>query len=109
MVRDDLAELVRIWEQWTDGNTLLQRALQAAERSDATLHALVDEASAYLTALAGRSTPDDAGMYAAMCAGWAVVLAIDGEGGKSDAFWRGTVNEAQEAHQDALAAREHAT
>jgi hypothetical protein len=52
--RLNLSELLQIWEHWTEGDSVLRRALQASAHGDDTRQELFDKAIGHYMAVARR-------------------------------------------------------
>jgi hypothetical protein len=103
-----LDELLHIWEHWTDGDSVLRCALQASAHDYATRAHQLDKATAQFMAVARRARPGDSGAYAAVIAGGALLLALQGINEKDEFYWHRVARDAREAHHEVLEGRQRA-
>jgi hypothetical protein len=107
MGKDDLTELIAIWEYWTNGDPLLREAVQecagaATRRHDAAAAHILDR----LIALVNLEYAD-AVTVAALSAGWAVLLALEHPQYAESPQWQRLRREALHDHREALAEWPH--
>jgi hypothetical protein len=99
-----LNELLHIWEHWTEGDSVLRRALQASAHDDGTHREALGKAIGLFLAAVRRARPGDSSTYAAVMAGGALLLTLQGVDEKDEFYWHRVARDAREAHQEALEA-----
>jgi hypothetical protein len=99
MGKDDFADLVGIWERWTNSHPLLRQIVQEYHGAGASRRQVEHGLMELLVILAGYDQVDDT-IIAALCAGWAVLLALD-DAVHTTTYMRLRCT-ALDAHRDAL-------
>jgi hypothetical protein len=102
MDRPNLDELVGIWERWTQGDAVLRQAWESLDGQRTADRLLLDQALARLEVLVRRDAWRDSAASAALIAGWAVLLALEGEVEALGEQWHRLRYYALLTHQDAL-------
>jgi hypothetical protein len=102
-----LQELVGIWEYWTNGDPLLRYAFQGRCPDSATCRDLLDRTRERLIWVSHDRTGTATAI--GLNAGWAVLLALEHANSARSPLWHRLCNDTLRAHQDACAARPHAT
>jgi hypothetical protein len=104
----DLAELIGIWEYWTQGDPLLRQAEREYAGANNRHQEVVDRILDRLVALANLDHAD-AATVAALSAGWAVLLALEHPHFSDNPHWQVLHRDALRDHREALAGRLHRT
>jgi hypothetical protein len=104
MSKNGLDELIGIWERWTNADPLLRQALDS-DGSGTPDHTVLVQMATRLNAMSSGPARRESATTAAVLAGWAVLLAIEGEDEASDGQWRRMLCDALEAHKRALEER----
>jgi hypothetical protein len=105
MERPDLEELVLIWERWTNGDPVLRQVWESTEGRGISDRKLQDQVLARLGLLTSGPARQATSTPAAVLAGWAVLLALEGVDEALGYDWRRMRHDALQAHRQALEER----
>jgi hypothetical protein len=101
----NLAELISIWECWTQGDPLLRQAVQEYAATN-DHHAAANRILDRLTDLV-HLADTNAATVAALSAGWAVLLALEHQPVADSSLWQLLYRDALRGHQEALGVQPH--